>query len=154
MKLNYEQANELFDWLQGKGPIYPVETELEHPLSAEDAFSVIYALQEKYGLIPDSFEMCMDCKELIDDLKRLLFEEHVCPALLQGILFKEAHNVNRTVEVHSEILEPLSQRLDVEQCAMCGRPMDGYYHSKDCCDGYIPSEDEIRAAQEAEDADG
>lgn len=51
-------------------------------LSARAAFAVVYVLQEKYHLIPDTFEQCSRCRELFDSNESGHYDEksgkHYC----------------------------------------------------------------------------
>lgn len=60
-----EDVKALFTFLQGKVPDCLI---LEHPprLSPEEAFSVIYYLQEIMHLLPDTYERCKVCGILFD----------------------------------------------------------------------------------------
>lgn len=61
-----EETDEFYDWLQGKsqpdGFIFRAAPEL----TPEQAFSIIYYLQEKLFLIPDTYERCDNCGCLYD----------------------------------------------------------------------------------------
>lgn len=64
-EMNLDLIIELFEFLQGK--------EVEHftlkrrpKLTKNQAFTVIYYLQERMGLIPDKYEFCDGCHELFD----------------------------------------------------------------------------------------
>lgn len=60
-----EQTNELHKFLQGELPEgYAISDPAK--LTANQASSVIYFLQEQYGLIPDTYEMCDECSEYFD----------------------------------------------------------------------------------------
>lgn len=80
--MSLEQTAELYALLRG-GPV-PKGFHLgsRPKLSASAAFSVIYVLQEKYRLIPDSFEQCSNCKELYDESESGCYDEktgrHYC----------------------------------------------------------------------------
>lgn len=80
--LTFEQAKELYDFLRGEADVdvqslnkicvnfkdTELFTQKAHlpKLTDEQAFLVIYALQEVYKMIPDHFEMCSYCGELYD----------------------------------------------------------------------------------------
>lgn len=78
--LNYDETKKLYDFLRGEGnvsinslkdvflPDYNIWTQKSHlpNLTDEQAFLVIYVLQEVYGLIPDTYEQCSHCGELYD----------------------------------------------------------------------------------------
>jgi hypothetical protein len=80
MKL--EEAREFYAFLQG-GPVPKGFTLCGRPrLSRSAAFSVIYVLQEKHHLIPDTFEQCVTCHELFDSAESGDYDEktgkHYC----------------------------------------------------------------------------
>lgn len=47
-------------------------------LSARAAFSVIYVLQEKHHLIPDTYEQCVRCRELFDSAEGGYYDDESC----------------------------------------------------------------------------
>lgn len=60
-----EGVKELYSYLQGNS--VDKITQLYAPkLSPDEAFSVIYILQEHFEAISDEFEQCAKCKELYD----------------------------------------------------------------------------------------
>ena len=61
-----EQVQEFHSWLQGKS--CPDGIEFTHllKLTPEEAFCVIYYLQEELEILPDSYEMCRECKDIYD----------------------------------------------------------------------------------------
>lgn len=61
-----ELVQEFHSWLQGKS--CPTDIEFVHSLNLtpEEAFSVIYYLQEELGILPDNYEMCRECKDIYD----------------------------------------------------------------------------------------
>lgn len=64
-EVTLEKAQELMRFLQGedvKGFTFRDKPEL----TPEQAFAVIYYLQEKLGVIPETYEMCDHCHELYD----------------------------------------------------------------------------------------
>lgn len=83
-KLNLEETVELYDFLRGELEVHEdhtiprhieftlknnvLSTEKSHlpKLTDEQAFLVIYALQEVYGFIPDTYEKCSSCGNLYD----------------------------------------------------------------------------------------
>lgn len=79
-QLSFEETKQLYDFLRGEGntrieslsnvvlPDYNIWTKKAHlpKLTDEQAFLVIYVLQEKYGIIPDTYEQCSCCGELYD----------------------------------------------------------------------------------------
>ena len=62
----FPKVCEFYDFLLGLS--VPEGFTLKHKpkLSAEEAFSVIYLLQEHLHILPDSFEKCDGCDELFD----------------------------------------------------------------------------------------
>jgi len=66
-EMSLELVKEFFEFLQGN-KAYPEGCILKSrpKLSKNQAFSVIYVLQERMGLIPDKFELCAECGELFD----------------------------------------------------------------------------------------
>ena len=81
--LDFEGTKKLYDFLRGKGNVdikslheavlvdYDIETRKSHlpNLTDEQAFLVIYVLQEAYGIIPFNYEQCSYCGELYDSDK-------------------------------------------------------------------------------------
>lgn len=79
-ELNLEETKQLYDFLRGEGHVeiksgkdivlkdYNIYTKKSHlpKLTDEQAFLVIYVLQEVYGVIPDSYEQCTNCGGLYD----------------------------------------------------------------------------------------
>ncbi len=65
--LTLEQVTELYEALQGKLP-KGVRMQDDHTsrLTEEQAFSVIWLLQEHYGIIPDVYERCAKCGIIYD----------------------------------------------------------------------------------------
>lgn len=80
--LNFNQTKELYDFLRGESGANienlrnvdftingtKIWTEKSHlpKLTDEQAFLVLYVLQEAYNLIPDEIEKCSKCGELYD----------------------------------------------------------------------------------------
>lgn len=66
-EMNLELVTEFFEFLQGN-KAYPdgIILKSRPRLSKNQAFSVIYVLQERMGLIPDKFELCDQCHEIFD----------------------------------------------------------------------------------------
>ena len=63
--MTLEETNELYEFLQG---VTPEGYDLKHQpkLSKLKAFTVIYILQEKFGVIPCNFERCVACGDIFD----------------------------------------------------------------------------------------
>jgi hypothetical protein len=64
--VNIDEAREFYAFLRGGDPPKGIYVRARPRLSANAAFAVLYVLQERYRLIPDTFEQCEDCKELYD----------------------------------------------------------------------------------------
>lgn len=76
----FERVEKFYDFLQGRG--FDSIT-VQHPprLSADEAFAIIYVLQEGLYLIPDHFEQCLACGRLFDAHSEGHYEDevgHVC----------------------------------------------------------------------------
>ena len=64
-EMTLELITEFFEFLQGKE--VPNYTLIKKPkLTKSQAFTVIYYLQERLGIIPDNFEFCDACKQMFD----------------------------------------------------------------------------------------
>ena len=65
-KLDLEKLNNFLNYLQGKyiPPYWEVKNDPK--LSLNEAWNVIYMLQEWIGVIPDNFELCSVCKQIFD----------------------------------------------------------------------------------------
>jgi hypothetical protein len=61
-----EEAREFYGFLRGGDAPDGFVIRAKPRLSANAAFSVLYVLQERYRLIPDTIEQCEACKELYD----------------------------------------------------------------------------------------
>jgi hypothetical protein len=84
--ITIEDARELYGLLRG-GPAPEGFTLCGRPkLSARVAFSVIYVLQEKYHLIPDTFEQCVACLDLFDSAESGHYDDqtgkHYCDSCI------------------------------------------------------------------------
>lgn len=60
-----EDVKTFYNWLQGE-PLENFVLSYQPKLSPEEAFSIIYVLQEGLGIIPDTIEMCKECNQLYD----------------------------------------------------------------------------------------
>ena len=60
-----EGCNSLYQWLQGKEDD-DFLFKNQPNLTADEAFAVIYYLQERFHVIPDTIEKCSCCNELYD----------------------------------------------------------------------------------------
>ena len=54
-KIEIQQVQELLDYIEEKTAVTP-----------EEAFEIIYYLQEKMHIIPDKFEICRSCNVVYD----------------------------------------------------------------------------------------
>lgn len=62
---SFDETSDLYRWLQGeKMEGYKIKS--QPSLNKEQAFSIIYMLQEGFGFIPDTFEKCDVCGKLYD----------------------------------------------------------------------------------------
>lgn len=64
--ISTEQVEQFYNWLQGINCPKELHTENKMNLTDDQAFSVIYYLQEILGVLPDKFEKCNDCGCLYD----------------------------------------------------------------------------------------
>lgn len=64
--MTLKEAQLFYHFLQGGPPPEGFNLRGRPRLSGRAAFSVIYVLQEKHRLIPDTFEQCGKCRELYD----------------------------------------------------------------------------------------
>lgn len=64
--ITLERVQDFYSWLQGKR--CPDGMEFTHllRLTPEEAFCVIYYLQEELEILPDNYEMCRECKNIYD----------------------------------------------------------------------------------------
>lgn len=65
-KFTIEQTQELYEFLKGKTPEGFTFKTGQPTLSEDTAFTIIYVLQEKFHMIPDTYEKCVRCKEIFD----------------------------------------------------------------------------------------
>jgi len=65
-KITLEQVSDFYEFLQGKH--MPKELTLENisELTQQEAFSVIYYMQEIMEILPDKFEKCIVCGNIYD----------------------------------------------------------------------------------------
>lgn len=61
-----ESVSQLYEWLQGGDDPERIHFKTKPKLTADEAFSVIYYLQEELGILPDYYEQCRECKCLYD----------------------------------------------------------------------------------------
>lgn len=65
-KMEIEPVRKFYEWLQGGKNPESIDFKTKPKLTAEEAFSVIYYLQEELGILPDCYEQCRECKCLYD----------------------------------------------------------------------------------------
>lgn len=65
-KINIESVRQFYDWLQGGDNPLGISFKRNPKMTADEAFSVIYYLQEELRVIPDNYEQCRECKCLFD----------------------------------------------------------------------------------------
>jgi len=61
-----EKVQEFYEWLQGGAGPEKIEFRTKPRLTEDEAFSVVYYLQEELGILPDCYEQCRKCKGLYD----------------------------------------------------------------------------------------
>lgn len=65
-EVDTNEVQEFYDWLQGKRDIDRMYFVENPKLSKEAAFSVIYYLQERLGILEDKYELCQECDCIFD----------------------------------------------------------------------------------------
>jgi hypothetical protein len=66
-KMTLEQTQQLFDFLIGANPPNGIRLRKRpRKMTAEQALSIVYLLQEVFHVIPDIFEKCSHCGWLFD----------------------------------------------------------------------------------------
>lgn len=87
-----EEAQELVDFLQGTCPKDMTIINMPN-LSVRQAFSVLYYIQEKLELIPDTYELCDGCLELYDSDAEgdCIGDEHFCYSCLYDGIEKDKY---------------------------------------------------------------
>lgn len=65
-ELTLKQVQELYDHLTGKKSIDGIIIEENYNLTKDQAFGIIYILQEHYKIIPDHYEQCDHCGDIYD----------------------------------------------------------------------------------------
>lgn len=65
-KMDIETMRKFYEWLQGEENTENISFKTKPKLTADEAFSVIYYLQEGLGILPDYYEQCRECKCLYD----------------------------------------------------------------------------------------
>lgn len=71
-----EEVEELFSFLQGN-EVEGIHCEFMPTLTKQEAFSVVYFLQEHMNLLPDSVEQCLECLTLVDNDSEGYYKEGV-----------------------------------------------------------------------------
>lgn len=72
-KIELEAVQKFYEWLQGGTGPDGICFRGNPKITADEAFSVIYYLQEELKVIPDNYEQCRECKCLYDS-----YEEGAC----------------------------------------------------------------------------
>lgn len=76
-KIELTDIEKFFDWLQGGECTENVNFAATPNLTADEAFSVIYYLQEVLKILPDKYERCKGCGEIYDsDMEGVCIDEH------------------------------------------------------------------------------
>lgn len=89
--VSIEEAEELYQWLQGKES-ETIFSKAQPRLTPEEAFSTIYYLQEELGIIPDTYEQCSKCKALYDsDDEGTSINEYTEPYLSDELVDEEGN---------------------------------------------------------------
>lgn len=65
-KICWQDMNNLYEFLQGKYCPGGLTQKAQPHLTADEAFSVIYYLQEIMEVLPDEYEACRECGCLYD----------------------------------------------------------------------------------------
>lgn len=65
-KLEIEPVQKFYEWLQGGDSPEAIHFKHKLRLTADEAFSIVYYLQEELGILPDRYEKCRECGELYD----------------------------------------------------------------------------------------
>lgn len=79
-EISLEKVKKFFEWLQGT-PYENMSLNYQPNLSPEEAFTIIYVLQEELKAIPDNIEMCRECKTLFstNQEERCIDEDSLTP---------------------------------------------------------------------------
>lgn len=71
-----EQVEELYEFLQGTPPKSIIMGKQTQPvLTKEQAFAVVWFLQEHMHLLPDSYQQCSVCEDLFDSREEGFYVE-------------------------------------------------------------------------------
>lgn len=92
--MNLEKTQELYEFLKGGIPEGFTLKTWKPKLSEDEAFTIIYVLQEKFHLIPDHFENCARCKEIFDmECEGTHYEDpgiNLCEGCIDPIFYLES----------------------------------------------------------------
>jgi len=80
-EVTIEQVEQFISMLTG-GELENLILVEQPKLSKRAAFCVVYYLQEEMRIIPDTFEMCMDCEDIFDAQYGYIRQSdnaHICP---------------------------------------------------------------------------
>lgn len=69
-----EWVREFYEFLQGNEP-ETIKSKQPLKLNKNEAFSVIWYLQEHFSIFPDTFEKCDNCGEIFDDASEGFYSE-------------------------------------------------------------------------------
>ncbi len=67
--ISIDEVAQFYDWLQGESCPEDLHFENKLNLTEEQAFDVIYYLQEQMRIIPHNYERCRRCGRLFDSHK-------------------------------------------------------------------------------------
>jgi len=94
--ISLASIQELYDFLCGKIPEGIRIPKNKTPrLTDEKAFSVIWYLQERMGVLPDNFELCHQCKQIYNTMNGGIFVSNLSDAKEMG------YNCTRKDKGHS-----------------------------------------------------
>ncbi len=100
--MDLEQTKELYEFLKGEIPERFIFKTWKPKLSEDEAFTVIYVLQEKFHLIPDHFEQCKRCKEIFDmECEGKHYDDpgiNLCEGCIDQIFYRESSQEADTPE--------------------------------------------------------
>ena len=69
-----EWVREFYEFLQGNEP-EKIKSKQPLKLTKDEAFSVIWYLQEHFSIFPDTFEKCDNCGEIFDNASEGIYSE-------------------------------------------------------------------------------
>lgn len=64
--IDIESVKQFYSWLMGQGSPDGIYTASQPVLTEEEAFAVIWYLQEELEILPDKFERCRECGIIYD----------------------------------------------------------------------------------------